>query len=238
MASRIASHRMAPMWSRLGERRVPAVTRNAGDAPSPTVLVAKVLAGALLAFAGLTFVALAPPTIGTLVVLAGFSGALALIKRQRSARPRARTDSRRRGSRAAEGVTPWPTTAQAHAHDDRVSNVRSAKSVMSYDVIYHVTYDHVDVPRRSHSPGASRLVGVRPHAHSAFAHGRRLSAPPASLPTASTCLDSASLLFAAPRSRCSAARPPRDRLKRGGRSSRSRWTTCPCTALSRRARRG
>jgi hypothetical protein len=172
------------------------------------------------------------------VVLAGFSGALALIKRQRSARPRARTDSRRRGSRAAEGVTPWPTTALAHAYDDRVSNAPSANTIMSYDVIYHVTYDRVVVPRRSHSPGASRLVGVRPHAHSAFAHGRRLSAPPASLPTASTCIDSESLPSAAPCSRCSAARPPHDRLSRWVRSSRSRWTTCPCTAVFRPARRG
>ena len=90
MTSRIASHRMASVRWRPEENRAPAVTHHAGDAPSPTVLVAKVLAGALLVFAGLTFVALAPTTIATLVALAGISGALALIGRQRYAGPRAR----------------------------------------------------------------------------------------------------------------------------------------------------
>lgn len=108
MASRIASHRMASMRPRLEERRAPAVTRHAGDAPSPTMLVAKVLAGALLVFAGLTFVALAPPTIATLVALAGISGALALIRRRRYVGPDARADRQSRWRRAATG---WGTVA-------------------------------------------------------------------------------------------------------------------------------
>lgn len=104
--SRIASHRRNSMLEYLDARPAPVVARDGDDVPSPSVLVAKVLAGALLVFAGLTFVALAPTTTGILVALAGISGALAWIGRGRYAGPRART--RRRWPRAAVG---WGTLA-------------------------------------------------------------------------------------------------------------------------------
>ena len=106
MMSRIASHRRNSMLEYLDARPAPVVARDGDDVPSPSVLVAKVLAGALLVFAGLTFVALAPTTTGILVALAGISGALAWIGRGRYAGPRART--RRRWPRAAVG---WGTLA-------------------------------------------------------------------------------------------------------------------------------
>ena len=108
MTSRLASHRMASMPSHLKEMRTRAAPRHDPDAPSPTVLVAKVLAGALLVFAGLAFVALAPTTTAILVALAGISGALAWIGRARYAGPRTRERKRCRWSRAAAG---WGTLA-------------------------------------------------------------------------------------------------------------------------------
>ena len=108
MMSRIASHRRNSMLEYLDARPAPVVARDGDDVPSPSVLVAKVLAGALLVFAGLTFVALAPTTTGILVALAGISGALAWIGRGRYAGPRART--RRRWPRAAVG---WGTLAMS-----------------------------------------------------------------------------------------------------------------------------
>lgn len=108
MISRIASHRRNSMLEYLDARPAPTVARDGGDVPSPTVLVVKVLAGALLVFAGLTFVALAPTTTGILVALAGISGALAWIGRGRYAGPRARERKRRRWPRPAVG---WGTLA-------------------------------------------------------------------------------------------------------------------------------
>ena len=106
--SRIASHRRNSMLEYLDARPAPVVARDGDDVPSSTVLVAKVLAGALLVFAGLTFVALAPTTIGILAALAGISGALAWIGRERYSGPRTRKGKRRRWSRAAVG---WGTLA-------------------------------------------------------------------------------------------------------------------------------
>ena len=108
MMSRFASHRAAWMLPYLEEKRPPAVRRRDNDAPSPTVLVAKVLAGALLVFAGLTFVALAPATIAILVALAAISGILAWLGRARYAEPRARRGKTRRWSRGTAG---WGTLA-------------------------------------------------------------------------------------------------------------------------------
>jgi hypothetical protein len=108
MMSRFASHRAAWMLPYLQEKRAPAVRRRPDDAPSPTVLVAKVLAGALLVFAGLTFVALAPATVAVLVALAAISGLLAWIGRARYAEPRTRGGKRRRWSRGTAG---WGTLA-------------------------------------------------------------------------------------------------------------------------------
>jgi hypothetical protein len=96
------------MLSHLEKTGTRAAPRHDPDAPSPTVLVAKVLAGALLVFAGLTFVALAPTTTAILVALAGISGALAWIGRARYAGPRTRERKRLRWSRAAVG---WGTLA-------------------------------------------------------------------------------------------------------------------------------
>ena len=108
MTSRIASHRTASLMARLEEKRGPVSPHHAGDAPSPTVLVAKVLAGALLVFAGLTFVAVAPTTFAVLAALAGISGLLALVGRRRDTGPRAPKRERRPWSRAVAG---WGTLA-------------------------------------------------------------------------------------------------------------------------------
>lgn len=110
MMSRIASHRRNSMLEYLDARPAPVVARDGDDVPSPTVLVAKVLAGALLVIAGLTFVALAPTTMGILVALAGISGALAWIGRARYAAPRGRVRQRRRWPRTAVG---WGTLAMS-----------------------------------------------------------------------------------------------------------------------------
>lgn len=107
MMSRIASHRRNSMLEYLEATRSPTVARHDAGAPSPTVLVAKVLAGALLVFAGLTFVALAPGTVAIVAALAGVSGLLAWMGRERHAGSRPRTGKRRRWSRAAAG---WAST--------------------------------------------------------------------------------------------------------------------------------
>jgi hypothetical protein len=91
------------MLEYLDARPAPVVPRDGDDVPSPTVLVAKVLAGALLVFAGLTFVALAPTTMGILVALAGISGALAWIGRERDTGPRTPNGKRRGWSRGGVG---------------------------------------------------------------------------------------------------------------------------------------
>ena len=96
MTSRIASRRLALLPLRLEEKRAPADARHADDASSPTVLVAKVVLGALLVFTGLTVVALVPMPVAILA-LAGLSGLLALIGRDRDSTPR-----------TARGAPPFP----------------------------------------------------------------------------------------------------------------------------------
>ena len=108
MMSRIASHRRNSMLEYLDATRSPTVARHDAGAPSPTVLVAKVLAGALLVFAGLTFVALAPGTVAILVALAGISGLLAWMGRGRYA---GRARASRAGGHRRRALDPYAPAA-------------------------------------------------------------------------------------------------------------------------------
>jgi hypothetical protein len=80
MTSRIASP------SRFEDRRrARYAAHDVKEAPSPTVVVAKVVLGAILVLMGLTVVAVAPISIAVLLGIAGLSGLLALVGRQRYA---------------------------------------------------------------------------------------------------------------------------------------------------------
>ena len=80
MTSRIASHSHFE-----DRRRAPYAAPDVKEAPSPTVVVAKVVLGAILVLIGLTVVAVAPMSIAVLLGIAGLSGLLALVGRQRYA---------------------------------------------------------------------------------------------------------------------------------------------------------
>ena len=94
MTSRIALRRLALRPLRLEEKRAPTAARLEGDALSPTVVVAKVVFGALLVLMGLTFVAAAPMTIAVFVALASLSGLLALLRLPADSAPRGGDGSR------------------------------------------------------------------------------------------------------------------------------------------------
>jgi uncharacterized membrane protein HdeD (DUF308 family) len=99
---------MASLPYRVEAKRDSPMARRDRDVLSPTVLVAKVLAGALLVFAGVTLVAVAPVTIPILLALAGVIALLAGIGRARYSGPRTREGAPRRWARATVG---WGTLA-------------------------------------------------------------------------------------------------------------------------------
>jgi hypothetical protein len=103
MTSRIAARRIASPPQLGDSRRAPTAAHDVNDAPSLTGVVAKVVVGAFLVLIGLTVVALAPMAIAVLLGLAGVSGLLALVGRQRYAGRPARRATAGQSSRAAVG---------------------------------------------------------------------------------------------------------------------------------------